>query len=178
MLTSSTSTAVSNAAAILTQVLTSYNQSYASIVAISSNVITSYTQLSTFVANRVLQQSAAVRQLNVLLNETSVSLRTVQSLSIQANSLKAAASSRVLQSIQIASFAANNSNVYQSVMTTISSSILSLRNAVAVAQSQGSEMQAFATEMRNNASAVAVYASQILANVTDSIPDNTQVSFS
>ena len=63
-------------------------------------------------------------------------------------------------------------------MTTISSSILPLRNAVAVAQSQGAEMQIFATDMRNNASAVAVYASQILANVTDSIPDNTQVSFS
>lgn len=158
------------------QLLSRYNQSYASIVAISTNIVSSHTQLTTFVANRVSQQVTAVNQLSTLRNETVAYLATAQTLASQANSLKSTATLHVSQSIYTASIAANDSMSYQSAVNALVSSLTSIRNAGMATQRQGTEVYALAVQMRDNASSVFNYAAQLQGNITAALPDYSQVS--
>ena len=174
-LATSTHTVVNNYLLTVTQLLSIYNQSFASIVAISTNVVSSQNQLTTSVANIIMQQEIAVKQLSILRNNSLNYIATTQSLLTQANSIKSTALSRVLQSIQTASIARNNSQTYQTIVNSLNSSMTSVRNAAVDVQRQGNEVNALAAEMRTNASAVSIYATQLQRNITETIPDHSQV---
>ena len=174
-LAANTSVAINSAVSTLSQLLSYYNQSYASVVAISTNVVASYNQLTTSVANIVSQQGAALKQLGVLRNNTMDYLATAQSLLTQANNVKAMAILQVSQSIQAASLAANNSQTYQKMISSLNASIASLRNSASEVQRRGNEVNALAAEMRTNASAVSIYATQLQNDITATVPDHSQV---
>ena len=176
-LAANTSVAINSAVSTLNQLLSYYNQSYASVVAISTNVVASYNQLTTSVANVVSQQGTAVKQLGVLRNNTMDYLATAQSLLIQANNIKATALLQVSQSIQTASLAANNSQTYQNIISSLNTSITSLTSAAFEVQRRGNEVNALAAEMKNNASAVLTYATQLQKDITVTVPNHSQVFF-
>ena len=176
-LTTSTPVSINNASSTVTQLLASYNQSFASVVTISTNIVSSHNQLTTSVANIVLQQEVAINQLGVLRNNTIAYLATTQSLLTQANSIKSTAVLRASQSILIASVAANNSENSRSLVKSLNSSLTSLRSAASAVLRQGSEVSALAIEMKNNASAVSSYAAQLQSNITATLPNHSQVFF-
>lgn len=176
-LATSTSIAVNNAVSTTMRLLTSYNQSYASVVAISTSVVSSNSQLTTFVANRVAQQDTALKQLSTLHNETSVYLTALQTLATQATSIRSTAVAQASQSIQIASVAANDSQTYQAIASSLSISMTSVRGNALEAQKQGNEVYAFAVDMRNNASSVSAYAAQLQRNITAALPNHSQVQY-
>ncbi len=177
-LASTTIISYNSAMALVSQVLPSYNQSFASLVSISQMVFSSHSLLSTSVSNSVTQQQAAVSQLRVLMNETVVQLTSVRIKLDNANSLKQTAISRVSQSIQISSIAARNSQSYQNIISNMSSSMVTLKTSVNEAQSLGIEMQQFAVAMKANSSAANSYANQLNAVITASLPADTKVTLS